>query len=426
MRSIGSLLLLGLALVLLHHYTAGAPLAARATLSLGTMVFLAELAGRLASRWRLPRVAVFVAVGIACAPAMLGLVRADEARSLAFLGDAALALFVLRAGLGSRRASATGLARYLTGSVVFPFVLTAATVYAAHRWFPLTVHQPRGDALGVALALGAITVVAAPALTWATLHDAPGGALPDALLRLNVQREFVAVALFMAALAAATAFTSPGALEPRALLQPLSAFGRSILVGGLLAWLASRYLRLLGGSPGVFWLALAFGAAVAAWTGGAEVTLAALVAGLTLARIDHDGAELLRTHFDVRGVGLASAAFALVGLGLDASILADVWPWILLLVVVRAAGLLLGDRLGGRHPLVSEAVAPRGWAGLVSQGGMALFLAGVGRRAFPEWGVSFEALVVGLVVVHAVMGPICLRWAVARRPFLMEGDSRGT
>jgi len=62
--------------------------------------------------------------------------------------------------------------------------------------------------------------------------------------------------------------------------------------------------------------------------------------------------------------------------------------------------------------------------GLMSQGGVGLLLAATGRRAFPEWGVSFEGLAVGLVALHAVVGPVCMRQALARRSALTQGVSR--
>jgi Kef-type K+ transport system membrane component KefB len=429
MRALRSLLLLALALALLHHFTAGAPLAARATLALGLVVLLAELAGRLAARWGVPRVAAFVATGLLSTPALVGLVRPDEVQALAFVGDAALALFVVRAGLsaGARRAGpiAAGAGQYLTASIIVPLVTTAAAVYGLHQWFPLTVHQPLGDALAVAVTVGVLTVVAAPALTWATQHDAPAGPLSDAILRLHAMREFVAVLLFAGALALARVFASPGALEPRVFLLPLEVAGGAILAGVLLAWLASQYRRLLDGDPGVFLVALAFGAAVAAWTGRAEVTLVGLVAGLVLPRLDHDGAERLAAHFDARGAGLGTATFALVGLGLDASVLVELWLWVLVVVVARAIGLAIADRVSANPAGVPGALAGRGWLGLVSQGGLGISLAAVGRRAFPEWGVSFEGFVVGVVAIHAVIGPVCLRWALGRPPQPLQGASGG-
>ncbi len=428
MRSLVSLLLLGLALALLHRFTATAPLAARAALALGAIVVLAELAGHLAARWRLPRVSGYVAAGIVFGPAWLGLVRADEAEALRLVSDAAIALFALRAGLAMRGSSSPmdGVGRYLTTSVVVPFALTAAVVYSVHPWFPLTVHQPSRDALAVALVLGALTVAAAPGLAWATLADAPGGPLGDTLLRLHVLRDITAVLLFTVVLALVRPLASAGAVHPMAFGAPLVTLGASVVAGAILAWLASRYRRLLGLDPGIFLVAVAFGAALTEWLGPAEVTLTALIAGLGLARWDDESAQPLRRHLDARGVALAAVAFALVGARFDLSGLPSLWPWVPLLVGLRAVGLYWGGQWAGRSPLVTDALAHNGWLGLISQAGVGVLLAGAGRRAFPEWGVSFEGLVVAMVAVHAVVGPICMRWALARRPALMQGVTGGS
>ncbi|HEY7686514.1 MAG TPA: cation:proton antiporter [Gemmatimonadales bacterium] len=428
MRSLVSLLLLGVALALLHRFTAGAPLAARATLALGALVVLAELAGRLAARWRLPRVSGFVVAGIVFGPAWLGLVRADEAEALRLVSDAAIALFALRAGLAMRASSSPtdGVARYLTTSVVVPFALTAAVVYSVHPWFPLTVHQPSRDALAVALVLGALTVAAAPGLAWATLGDAPAGPLGDTLLRLHVLRDITAVLLFTVVLALVRPLASAGAVHTVAFSGPLVTLGVSVVAGAILAWLASRYSRLLGLDPGIFLVAVAFGAALTGWLGPAEVTLTAMIAGLGLARWDDESAHPLRRHFDARGIALAAVAFALVGTRFDLSGLLVLWPWVPLLVGLRAVGLYWGGRWAGRGPLVTDALADSGWLGLISQAGVGVLLAGAGRRAFPEWGVSFEGLAVAVVAVHAVVGPICMRWALTRRPALMQGVTGGS
>jgi hypothetical protein len=36
------------------------------------------------------------------------------------------------------------------------------------------------------------------------------------------------------------------------------------------------------------------------------------------------------------------------------------------------------------------------------------------RRAFPEWNVSLEALIVAMIGVHQLVGPICFHWALRR------------
>ncbi len=428
MRTLGALLLLALALALLHHAGAGAPLAARATLALGILAVAAELSGRLVALWGWPRVSGFVAIGILLGPQGLGLVHPEEADALGLIADAALALFAFRAGLalrGNPTGPDNGLGRYLSASLVVPFAVTAGVVFVLHPWFPLTIHQPIGDAVMVALAFGALTVVAAPALVWVTLQDTPDEATGSRILWLHVTRDFVAIALFAVVLFVARFLASAGALHPTTFWLPLTALGASLLAGGLLVWLVWRFGAPLGVPPGVLLLGIAFSAAVAGLLGHAETTLTALIAGLGLARWDPATADSLRRHFDTRGLVLAAAAFALVGVVFDVSALSELWPWIILLSFVRAVGLYWGGRWAarGNEGLVTEVLARQGWLGLISQAGVGLLLASVGRRAFPEWGVSFEALAVALVAVHAMVGPICLRWALARRASPMQGAS---
>ncbi len=423
------LLIVAAALVLSHHFTAGAPLAAKATLALGGVVVAAEIGGRLALRLGLPRVTGYLGAGLLMSPGWLGFVRTDEAQALVFVSDAAVAVFALRAGLAWRGAEgndpgAAGLGRYCTASIVFPLLLTAAAVFGLHAWFPLSVHQPLGDAAAVALAVGALTVVAAPALTWATLYDAPRAGLSDALLRLHALRDAAAIAVFAAVLVLSRFGASAGTLRADAWWTGLLPLAGSVVTAALLVWLVRRTRRLLGGTPGMYALAVAVGAAVAGLSGQVEVTLAALVAGIGLTYADPETAGLVRRHFDARGELLAAGAFGLLGARLDVSSVGDLWPWMLLLIGLRGLGLYWGGRWAGRRLLVSEDLAHSGWLGLISQGGVGLLVAATGRRAFPEWGVSFEELAVGLVALHAVVGPVCLRQALARRPVLTEGVSR--
>jgi hypothetical protein len=44
------------------------------------------------------------------------------------------------------------------------------------------------------------------------------------------------------------------------------------------------------------------------------------------------------------------------------------------------------------------------------------------RRAFPEWGVSLEALVVVMIGVHEIAGPLCFRRALRLTGEVTEGE----
>src|SRR5207244_8256004 len=82
--------------------------------------------------------------------------------------------------------------------------------------------------------------------------------------------------------------------------------------------------------------------------------------------------------------------------------------------------------ISARHPAVTPVLARTAWLGLISQGGTAVALAQLARRAFPEWGVSLETLLVAIIGVHEVAGPICFRQALLRAGEVLERDAEGT
>src|SRR5207247_1209471 len=156
MRWVAGFFALGLMMALFHRLTAASPVAARAALALGFLLVAAWPAGEVARRARVPRITAFVLLGLCAGPAWLNLVRADEVAALGFVGDACTALIAFAAGslvpLATLRAERAALGRLAGGTIAFPFAAVTLATLSVSRWFPLTVHQPFGNALAVALA----------------------------------------------------------------------------------------------------------------------------------------------------------------------------------------------------------------------------------------------------------------------------------
>src|SRR5205809_4747220 len=172
---IASLFALSLMMALFHRVAAGGPLEARATLALGFLLLAAYLGGELAGRVRLPHLTGYLIVGFAVGPAWLGLVRREEVDALGFIADAAIALIALSAGaeltLASWRGGRAALTRLATGAIVFPFLAVTLVVLSVSPWFPLTRHQPVGDAVVVALVLGTLAAASSPVVTMGMMSE---------------------------------------------------------------------------------------------------------------------------------------------------------------------------------------------------------------------------------------------------------------
>jgi len=427
MRWVASLFALSLMMALFHRVTAGAPLEARATLALGFLLLAAYLGGEIARRVRLPRLTGYLLVGFAVGPAWLGLVQREDVEALRFIEEAAVALVGLAAGseltLDALRRGRVALARLASGTIVFPLLAVSLVVLSVSPWFPLTRHQPLGDAVVVALVLGTLAAASSPAITMAMMSELDAhGPVARALLGITVVKDVAVALLFALVLALGKALTSAGAMNVAvagtAILQLLG----SAAAGTLLGYALSQYLGLVRRESGVFLVAMAFVAAEVARLTHLETLIIALAAGFYLENFAPLESERLRRELKRGSLQVYVAFFALTGAGLRVGVLADLWPWILLLVGLRLVGLRYGLLWAGRHSSVTPVLARHGWLALISQAGMALGLAQLARRAFPEWGVSLETLIVAMIGVHEVAGPICFRTALVRAGEVTEGS----
>ncbi len=416
----------------------GGPLEAQAVLALGSLTLVAYIAGAIVQRFRLPRIIGYLVAGFIAGPAWLKLARGPELQALDVISSGALTLIAFAVGneltldplRGARRIA---LLRIVAGAMAGPFVFVALVVLTVSPWFPLTAHQPFRDALVVALALGTMAAVSSPTLTWAVSSDigaegrGPGGPLSRAMLDVSVLQDLAAVMLFVVVLALALPLGSGGAVRPGVAVQALLILGGSIVAGIGLGMATTQYLRVI--QHHLVWLLVVFAivAAQLVRLTGMDAALLGLAAGCALRNVAPEHSERVRAELKRCAIPVYVVFFALAGSNLRFDALADMWPWALLLVALRVTGLWGGLRWagtggagggavwgGGGGGAVSADWINYGWLGLVSQGGLAVTLAAVLRRAFPEWNVTLEALLVAMIGVHQLAGPICFNWVLRR------------
>jgi len=430
MRWFASVFALSLMMALFHRLTAGGALEARATLALGFLLLAAQLGGDMARRARLPRITGYLLAGFAVGPAWLGLVRADEVGALRFIAEAAVALIAFAAGseltLDALRAERLGLTRIASGAILFPFAAVAAVMFSVGLWFPVTVHQPVGDRFAVALVLGTVAAASSPVVTMALISELDArGPVARTVLAVTVAQEVAVIVLLSLVLAVARLLTSAGALNLLVAGTALARLVGSVAVGAALGCALAAYVRHFQRDTALFLVAAAFIAAEAARLVHLETVLVALAAGFCMRNFFPVEGERLRGALRRGSLPLYLAFFALAGAGLHLEALSSLWPWVLLVAGLRVVALRYGVIWAGRHPGVSPVLAREGWLGLISQGGVALGLAAVARRAFPEWGVSLETLIVAMIGVHELVGPICFRQALRLAGEVREGRHGG-
>jgi hypothetical protein len=106
--------------------------------------------------------------------------------------------------------------------------------------------------------------------------------------------------------------------------------------------------------------------------------------------------------------------FALAGAAMAVTEVVAIWPLVSPIVLVRAAGIWTGCRIGGRWARVPAKTGNLVWMGLISQAGVAIGLATVIAEVYPTRGAPIRTLFLATLAVNQIAGPILFRMALAR------------
>jgi len=188
----------------------------------------------------------------------------------------------------------------------------------------------------------------------------------------------------------------------------------SLGVGVLMGIALSGYLLRIQSGVGLFAVMLCFVVAEVGHAVHLDPLIIMLAAGIYVRNLSRADAHKLIDPFDAAAYPVYLVFFALAGAKLDLSQLVGVALPVALIVVTRASSFYAGSRIACARADADPAVKKYAWFGLVPQAGLALALAELVRRTFPEFGDAAFALVVGVVATNEMIAPVILRVALLR------------
>jgi Kef-type K+ transport system membrane component KefB/CBS domain-containing protein len=372
--------------------------------------------GRMASRAGLPRVTVYLLVGLALGPhALLGLLGEESPASILLLGEGTeaplhavseLAVGFILFGVGSQF-------RFPTFRRVGPRVLALSGMEIG-----TTALLVAGGVLAVtgdwrlATIAPALAVSSAPSATLVTLREVEAEGPTSRCLILCVgHNNLFALLAFPLLLALAYGAVDAGT----ATLFALGAiFGGAALGIAGAVWLESitgrRELVLLG----ILVVVATLGAVH--WFDPGSVGLGMLgcfAAGMAIANASPHAEPLFR-YLENTVYPLYVLFFIGAGRDLHVGAVAELGWLGVLFVSARAVGKLAGARLGLRVANLEEGLPNFLGAGLLCQAGVALGLVAALESAAPEATTDLRQVVVASVVVFEVIGPWLVRRTAVR------------
>lgn len=381
------------------------------SIAIGFILIFAFLFGKKISRLNLPQITGFIIAGLICGPYLMKFLSVSDVRDLQLLDGLALSLIALTAGgemrLGRLRESMKSIAAivfFQTAIIITGFVLLGVLGTSLFPFFSgKTVYQ----AVAVSLLLGTLATATSPSTTIAVITETRSkGKYTDLVLNTAVVKDFFVIILFAFSLAFSKTLVSPVlGFDFRFLLHVLRDVGGSVLLGTAVGVGIVLYLKFIQKEMAVFILSIAFFTYQISQSYGFHPLLICLLAGFLVENFSSQGENLILALEKV-SLPVYVVFFAISGASINLPALQKSWLLALICVIWRGAlkfsGTYLGARVAGEEPGIRK----RSWTGFISQAGVALGMAIVIERTFPDWGTEFKTLVLAIIAINQIIGPV--------------------
>ncbi|MBS9716013.1 cation:proton antiporter [Pseudohalocynthiibacter aestuariivivens] len=375
-------------------------------ISLGTLFVAGLAADQVGHQTRLPRVTLLLGCGIIAGGAGFDVIPTEVEAWYEFLSIVALTMvaFLLGGSLTTKNLRKHGKPIV---AISVSIVLATLAIVSVGLWL-------LGMDIKIALLLGAIATATDPAATQDVIRQSGAkGAFPKTLKGIVAIDD--AWGLIAFSLIVVVVHQLNGSGDAEILSGVARELGGSILLGAVIGFPAA-YLtgRLTGGEPlQIEALALVFlTAGFSIW-----LELSYLISGMTVGVIIVNRARHHKRAFhEIEHIQwpFMILFFILAGASLEPAILIKI-GWIgVAYVVFRCVSRIVGGWFGAQVAGVPKSERPWYGAALMPQAGVAVGMALVASKQFPDWAETIMALTIGTTVFFEVLGPAATSFAIGR------------
>lgn len=385
---------------------------------LGFLLLAGTLLSELLEVVGLPHLSGYLLAGILAGPHVLGLVDHDSVDRLGRVNALALALIALAGGAELRLETLRSSFRSLAWATFLQTTLVGLVVgglfLGLSSFIPFLAALPLPAAVAAAMLWAVLATTRSPSAVLAvTAQLRPKGPLTDFTIAFVMLSDIVVVVALSLTLAVAKLLVDGGSVDA----SSFTTLGRELLgsvaLGTTLGAVLAIYLRFSKQALLPVLLGLGFGLTELLKYVHLDPLLSFMVAGFVVQNFSASGDRLLDS-VEKTGAIVFVVFFATAGAHLDLPLLASIWPVAVALaggrLLITVATAQLASHIVKDPPLIRR----WGWAGLVSQAGLALGVAVLLTRAFPSFGDGFYTLAVGVVAINEMVGPVLFKLGLDR------------
>jgi len=374
--------------------------------SVGIVILLGILGGKLSHSIKIPRVTGYMLVGLVFGPSLLGLISSDTLDSIHLVNDIALGLILFAIGGEIELQHLKAMGRKVI------YIALAESFGAFGLVFFLTI-LISGD-WGLALLLGAISIATAPGVTLLVIREYRArGPLTDTLLAVVAINNILCLILFRVFFSVYS--LSQGEMIWIVILDLIKELALSVVIGGVIAamitfWeqkidnLSELLLVIVGG--------LLLGIGLAKSIGISHLMICLIIGAVTnnlsmMHRLIYAELRQIEMPFYI-------AFFVLSGASLHLGSLSQLGLLGFAYLVARPVGKALGSYFTGRKFSFSSQISKNLGLALLPQAGVAIGLVLTLSETHPDMGHVIGTVIFSSVIVYEGIGPFLTRFALAR------------
>ncbi len=396
--------------------------------SLAFVLLAAFLSSQLLQLLHLPKISAYIVTGIIAGPYISGFLSIETVNHFRLINDLALSFIALSAGgslhltfLKSRK-RAVGLNIVLQTLLVVGLVLLFMML-SGHR-FDFTRNMSTLQITAFGILAGTISVARSPSSVMAIINECrASGPFTDTIMGVTVALDVLVIVFFTLSLTAVKMLLGSSGVNgfaiPALILEILFSILTGLILGKGVAW----YIHKIRHDLPLFLVFTAFSVTrIAFWLTrfmeqqygfhlNMEPLLICMSAGFFVRNFSPSG-FIFNDTLDRMALPIYVLFFSVAGAALNLHALKACWPLALCLAGIRMLGIGLGSWMAGRSIGDPALHNQYGWMAYLTQAGVAIGLAQLAERQFPEIGVYLTTVILAVISINQVIGPVTFKLAL--------------
>ena len=404
-------------------------------IALGGFLIIALSANHISkffAKIKFPLITGLLLAGILAGSDGFGLIPSENTKHLNFLNEISLAFIAFAAGselyLKEIRGQFKSILWNTLGQLVITFVLGVLGVFLASEYIPFMVDMNFAEKMSIGILMATIFVARSPSSAIAVINELRAkGPFTKTAIGVTVVKDVLVIVLFAVCFALAKTFLSG---EPFSLfsliyllVELIVSFALGRLLGIIIKWFfkfkMNKYLKVT--------LLISLGYSVylfADWLGNftvqehilghkfyIEPLLICILGSYYVTNYSTSRPEFIDVLHET-GPVIYVVFFTLTGASLQVEVLFQVFGIAVLFFFIRLLAMVIAGYVGGTLAGDPWKFRHLNWMPYVTQAGVGLGLATLIKHAFPEFGVQFETIIVGVIVINQVVGPPLFKYSL--------------